>query len=413
PTPSEALLDSDTGTLPPDDSPTEDADGDPAGRQPDPSSSEAPSDSSSGNSSDPKAQSNLPAIKSFADTKREKERRIALLLAKAKQARAKLRAAKKRAARKPSSRDRHCMERKTRCFLISTMDDAHVLLVEGYTSAYAIDQKWRDRYEASSVHGDPYYINHYLMTINSWKPDLAIWKGSKKFIPYTDLKATANNIERPESRVTYNETALKTVHNVPDGRDDPAPPANVCTYCQRPNHAIRDCRRAAEALAHSYCERSDDRQRPSGRPDQGSQPWKAPEMYDRFDNPVNYQDLQRNYNSRGREVGLITYATILMPDVGLSATPSDPHDPTWTVDSGCTRHAAYQESWFKEIRQYDGAIMVGGKQQLPIRGIGDIILEVVDSEGTTRQLEFCDVLFVPDMKLNLLSFAQQGLQTSS
>eukprot|EP00644_Phytophthora_capsici_P014935 jgi/Phyca11/62739/gw1.65.195.1 len=50
--------------------------------------------------------------------------------------------------------------------------------------------------------------------------------------------------------------------------------------------------------------------------------------------------------------------------------------------------------------------MVGGKQQLPIRGIGDIILEVVDSEGTTRQLEFCDVLFVPDMKFNLLSIAQ-------
>ncbi|EEY60492.1 uncharacterized protein PITG_21264 [Phytophthora infestans T30-4] len=50
--------------------------------------------------------------------------------------------------------------------------------------------------------------------------------------------------------------------------------------------------------------------------------------------------------------------------------------------------------------------MVGGKKQLPIRGIGDIILEVVDSEGTTRQLEFCDVLFVPDMKFNLLSFAQ-------
>ncbi|POM71959.1 Hypothetical protein PHPALM_11403 [Phytophthora palmivora] len=170
------------------------------------------------------------------------------------------------------------------------------------TSAFAIFQKLRDRNEASTVHGDPYYINHNLITIkyeegidlmeffltfaralkaaaeatgivmtdeqkslylyhaipSSWKPDLAIWKGSKTFIPYTDLKT---NIERkvmadyakrkytiakgsPESIVTTSETALQVILNTPHGRDEPPRSRRNtrCTYCQRPNHVIRDCR---------------------------------------------------------------------------------------------------------------------------------------------------------------------------
>ncbi|KAE8915646.1 hypothetical protein PF005_g1176 [Phytophthora fragariae] len=246
PSPSEELV-SDTGTLPP---ATSDADDDQAAAAAQPktghASSEAPSDSSSGNSSDVTgAESKAtkpsikipPVVKSFTETKKDKEKRRALLRAQAKKARAKPRAAKKRAARKPSAHERRRMERKTRSFLISTIDDAQVLLVEGSTSAFAIYQKLRDRYEGSTAHVAHYYINHYFMTIkyeegtdpmeffltferalkataeatglvtideqkslylyhampSSWKPDLAIWKGSKKSIPYTDLKT---NIER-------------------------------------------------------------------------------------------------------------------------------------------------------------------------------------------------------------------------
>lgn len=50
--------------------------------------------------------------------------------------------------------------------------------------------------------------------------------------------------------------------------------------------------------------------------------------------------------------------------------------------------------------------MVGGKHQLAIRGVGDVVLEVVDTTGTTRLMEFGDVLYVPDMKFNLTSIAQ-------
>ncbi|KAE9033441.1 hypothetical protein PR003_g18984 [Phytophthora rubi] len=129
--------------------------------------------------------------------------------------------------------------------------------------------------------------------------------------------------------------------------------------------------------------RSDDRQRQAPRHDSG---FEAQEIYDRFGNQGNIDEFKRKINSRGREAGLIAYAT--------------------TVDSGSTRHAAFQEFWLKEIRPYASAIIVGGKKEIIIRGIGDVIHEVADTTGSKRMLEFRDVLYVPDMKFNIMSIAQ-------
>ncbi|KAJ8571397.1 hypothetical protein ON010_g5438 [Phytophthora cinnamomi] len=92
-------------------------------------------------------------------------------------------------------------------------------------------------------------------------------------------------------------------------------------------------------------QRDDGRQLPPARNDNG---FKSPGIYDRFGNPVNFQDLQRKLNTRGREAGSSSMRTSSCPTLVLSTT-TDPHDPIWTADSGCTRNAAYQESWFKDI----------------------------------------------------------------
>ncbi|POM70186.1 Hypothetical protein PHPALM_13414, partial [Phytophthora palmivora] len=105
PSPSDVLL-SDTGTLSLGGS-ADDGDQADAAAQPKAghASSEAPSDSSSGNSSDATgaeykattpSRKAPPVVKSFTETKKDKERRRELLRAQAKNARAKLRAAKKR-----------------------------------------------------------------------------------------------------------------------------------------------------------------------------------------------------------------------------------------------------------------------------------------------------------------------------
>ncbi|KAE9320330.1 hypothetical protein PF001_g5466 [Phytophthora fragariae] len=412
PSPSEELV-SDTGTLPP---ATSDADDDQADAAAEPktgghASSEVPSDSSSGNSS-------------YETGAESKSTQPSTKIPPAKKARAKLRAAKKRAARKPSAHERRHMERKTRSFLISTIDDAHVPIVEGSTSAFAIYQKLRDRYEGSTAHDAPYYINHYLMTIKyeegtdlmefflTFKRalkaaaeatgirrakfvvplprhaqlvefNLAIWKGSKKFIPYTDLKTNierkvmgdyakrmyiiakgslesiemrlpcARHLADKTSIVKVSETALHVISNAPHGRDEPPRPqsGSSFTYFQRPNHAIRDCRvlqkhlrtgtvKEGTVLPANFAiierkprddsnpfpikhqrtqQRSDDRQRQALRNDNSL---KAPDIYDRFGNPVSFNDLQRKYNSRGREAGLIAYATVIMPAIAQAEGPT-------------------------------------------------------------------------------------------
>ncbi|POM62069.1 Gag-pol Polyprotein, partial [Phytophthora palmivora] len=316
PSPSDVQL-SDTGTLSPGGS-ADDVDQADAAAQPKAGhdSSEAPSDSSSGNSS---------------DTKKDKERRRALLRAQAKKARAKLRAAKKRAACKPSAHETRQTERKPRSFLPS-----------------------------------------------SRKPDLAIWKGSKKFIPYTDLKT---NIERKVM-----DDYAKQAPAYWDSKGRRGTPANFAIIKRKP----RDDSNSFPVKQLRTQHHSDDRQ---CQPPRHDNTFKAPDIYDRFGNQVNLSYLHRKFNSRGREVELIAYATVIMPDIGLSATSPDRMAP---------------QAWFKEIRPYAGSIMVGGKHQhqLAIRGIGDVVLEVVDTTGTTRLMEFRDVLYVPDMEFNLLYIAQ-------
>uniref|UniRef100_H3GSW9 Uncharacterized protein n=1 Tax=Phytophthora ramorum TaxID=164328 RepID=H3GSW9_PHYRM len=123
------------------------------------------------------------------------------------------------------------------------------------------------------LHGDPYYIQSYLMTVKyeegsdlmafiidleesmkaaaeatnsvlsdeqkslylyhslptEWKPELAVWKGSRKFIPYEDLKRhietkVQNELARnryvlrqgtPESKETRAERALQATAPIP------------------------------------------------------------------------------------------------------------------------------------------------------------------------------------------------------
>ncbi|POM80797.1 Hypothetical protein PHPALM_1321 [Phytophthora palmivora] len=219
------------------------------------------------------------------------------------------------------------------------------------------------------------YLYHAMPS--TWKLDLAIWKGSKKFIPYTDLKT---NIERnvlddyakrkyviekcsPEtprrpakqrsrSLRTHPKTSttrlavLKTAPTV----SDPTTPTVTAMCCRNTvvtvlpaNFAIIDRKPRDDhnpfPANQQRTQHPDDQKRPPSRGENG---FIDPDIYDRFGNPVNFQDLRHKFSSKGREAGLIAYMTIFTLDIGLSATGTDPHDPTWTVDSGCIRHAAYQ-----------------------------------------------------------------------
>ncbi|KAE9008164.1 hypothetical protein PR002_g15989 [Phytophthora rubi] len=255
---------------------------------PDFSSSESSDGSSDGPTEDDgdvdMGQGNPPVIHSFAAQKQQELDRAEKLKAK---------------SQRLSSKKLRLMEAKAKAFLIKTIDDQHVLLVKEKTTAFEIFQTICSKYEGSAVHGDPYYIRSYLMHLSyeegndlatflydlesamkaasdstnsvlsdeqkslylyhslpaEWKAELAVWKGSRKFIPYEDLKRNIetkvqNELARnrlvlkqgtPESRETRAETAMQAA--VPDQVLMPTPPkmdaalvsSVKCTYCYRDN----------------------------------------------------------------------------------------------------------------------------------------------------------------------------------
>ncbi|OWZ07172.1 hypothetical protein PHMEG_00020467 [Phytophthora megakarya] len=180
-------------------------------------------------------------------------------------------------------RERRRQEAKAKAFLMKTMDTTH----------------------GAAFHGDPYFIQHYLMELKyeedseltdfflklenamkaaqeatdsvmaegqksiylfcgvagsrfrfhsmprSWKDDLPIWKGRRKYIPYQDLKQSIEGNVRdtlaqkrctlakgtPEATMTKNERAL-LVSGPPVSINQDSANDNVCYYCDKPRHNI-------------------------------------------------------------------------------------------------------------------------------------------------------------------------------
>ncbi|POM67625.1 Hypothetical protein PHPALM_16342, partial [Phytophthora palmivora] len=72
---------------------------------------------------------------------------------------------KRRKPTPPSARHLRRMEAQTKAFLMKTMDDTHIRLVKNLTTAFDIFQAICTKYEGSAFHGDPYFIQHFLMKI--------------------------------------------------------------------------------------------------------------------------------------------------------------------------------------------------------------------------------------------------------
>ncbi|POM62859.1 reverse transcriptase [Phytophthora palmivora] len=138
------------------------------------------------------------------------------------------------------------------------MDNTHVRLVRNLTTSYEIFTIICTTYEGAAFHGDPNFIQHYLMEIqykegsnltefflklenatkaseeaieSSWKNDLRIWKGQRKYIPSEVLK---QSIEGKSKRALVAAAPATKVPSHDSG--------NVRSYGERPRHNIRQCR---------------------------------------------------------------------------------------------------------------------------------------------------------------------------
>ncbi|KAG3145862.1 hypothetical protein PC128_g24129 [Phytophthora cactorum] len=181
-----------------------------------------------------------------------------------------------------SPRECRRQEAKTMAFLMKTMDNTHARLVNTSkrrtTSSTTSARSKKIKYEEGSdltelilklekamkaaseatesvmAEGQKsLYLFHSMP--KSWKNDLCIWKGQRKYIPYADLKQSIDGKVRdiqdlecyalskgtPETSATKNERAVVTTGPPAQRSHDPHR-GDVCTYCDRPRHNIRQCR---------------------------------------------------------------------------------------------------------------------------------------------------------------------------
>ncbi|GMF26093.1 unnamed protein product [Phytophthora fragariaefolia] len=379
-----------------------------------------------------------------------------------------------------SARELRRLEAKTKAFLIKTMDNTHVRLVKDLETSFEIFQAICEKYEGVSSHGDPYFIQGYLMKIKyeegsdltdffikleqamdaassatesvmtdgqkslylfhampeTWKHDLNVWKGRRKYIPYNELKVSIEAKVReiqaqqhytmtqgtPESKATKAEKALaaSAVSTALSAQAD-----TTCSYCSRPRHTIRLCRTLQRDLRegnvkagtilpanfafrggdnkreHPYRNKHGERGRSRSNGNGNSYRSRQERGNSRKDRPSD--DNRKKFTQERRESGMIAVTVNTSMPISLAAQATVSPEPSWTIDSGCTRHVTHEAQWFTTMAATRGSITVGGKNTIPIEGTGQVEMEVTDSKGKKKTLILHDVLFAPQLKFSLFS----------
>ena len=77
---------------------------------------------------------------------------------------------------------------------------------------------------------------------------------------------------------------------------------------------------------------------------------------------------------------------------------------SWIVDTGATKHMTGMQAWFLEIREPSRPMVVvlGDNSELKVAGLGTVTIQTENGES----LKLEEVLHVPGLKKNLLSFTQ-------
>ncbi|POM81580.1 Hypothetical protein PHPALM_427 [Phytophthora palmivora] len=325
-----------------------------------------------------------------------------------------------------NQRDRRREEAKTKAFLMKTMDNTHVRLVKNLNTSYEIFTFICEKYEGAAFHGDPYFIQNYLMEI--------------KYEEGSDLTAFCLKLENAmkaaseatESVMTEGQKSIYLFHFMPKSM-------NVRTWLMDLQHLGPNGRMKAgtvlpanfafkgnSKLDHPYRNtknrnrgrnggnnndkkgkhnsdggrngRNDNRDKSRGY-DQCKKLGCASDVDD-TDSSDNHRKV---YRQERHEIGLIAVATTINPPLSLTAQANVEMGTMWTIDSGCTRHVTPEAQWFSDISASGGSICVGGKNQMPIEGVGRVGLDVIDSKGNPKTQTLHGVLYAPKLKFSLLS----------
>ncbi|POM69551.1 Gag-pol Polyprotein [Phytophthora palmivora] len=134
--------------------------------------------------------------------------------------------------------------------------------------------------------------------------------------------------------------------------------------------------------------RNDNRDKPRGY-DQRKKRGCAPDGND-SDSSDNRRKV---YRQAYHETGLIAVVTTINPPLSLTAQ----------ANVEMYTRGPLTLDWFSDIPASGGSITVGGKNQIPIEGVGRIELDVIDYKGNSKTLTLHGVLYAPALKFSLLS----------
>ena len=159
-----------------------------------------------------------------------------------------------------------------------------------------------------------------------------------------------------------------------------------CSFCNKDNHTEKDCFKKHPELRNSNRPNRSNR---SNGTDKSSSVNKTEESID-----------------TNQDIGLVTTLENTVNFTGNSTTKVE-----WILDSGASIHIASKESYFKELKPYNGTIKWGNSNtSLNAIGIGNI--EVI-FPSTNRKATIYNCLLIPEFKLNLLSLGliiEKGLK---
>ncbi|KAG3101892.1 hypothetical protein PI125_g14317 [Phytophthora idaei] len=259
---------------------------------------------------------------------------------------------------------------------------------------------------------------------NGVEPELAVWKGSRKFIPYEDLKRhIETKVQNEQARNRYvlrqgtpgskedrAEKALRALAPIPmpaalqaSAKTEIAAVSTLkCTYCHRSNHDTVDCYilqrhlRDGQVKAGTVLPANFKLEKPQSS--QCQHPYKGGYKNNRVNNSKpNYNgrgNNNRNQNgkrqdrngnnsrndrrmgnkfqgrcnqegntSNNSEYGIIAITTLdLSPNSDIVGLSAEESklDPVWTVDSGCTRHVTSNSQWFEKLTPTGGRSITVG-----------------------------------------------------
>ena len=143
----------------------------------------------------------------------------------------------------------------------------------------------------------------------------------------------------------------------------------TCFFCKKPNHMKKDCRKYIE--------------------------WKKKHP-DHKAKTVCQDDAAGDNNCNSEQYSM-------SPAMCFKAHTTD-IEQSWYIDSGATSHMCGDRNFFVKLDELKKShVILADGQKLTSAGVGEGVLQNIIEDGRNQQIKLLDVLYVPELKGNLIS----------